>query len=371
MDTLTQTSRTTIEGHAYALFGFDLGFQIDLDAAERLAGDSTRQHISRTRRTSPAWFDYSPAPLRLAIEGAQIEIDGQPTAASAEVLIYDFGAALITYRLPLPTTLDELPRLSVALEDHAALQADARTRMASVLDTIGAAVERPALSDAVEDYVVFSLTSWGNSTPAEVLDEHRATLAQAIEAERAPLAAEQIARSTETTLSYTETDLAILDWNGAILFDAEPDDVLILLQHANLELLQLRILDQELDEILDHADESLAALTSARVWPTFASRRMMQRLATAQTDSAVRFEGVNNAIKLMGNQYLARFYRQAAARLDLQAWQGSVQRKLEATESLYDKMSDSMATHRLELLEWVIIVLIAVSIVLPFTPWYH
>lgn len=371
MDSLAQSSRTTISGHAYAFFGFDLGFQIDLDAAERLAGAATRHHLSRARRTAPAWFDYSPPPLRLAIEGAEIEIDGQPSAASAEVLIYDFGAALLTYRVPLPATLDELPRLSVALEDHEALRNDARQRMERVLETIRDAVERPALGSAIEDYVVFALTSWGNSSPAEILAEQRAVLAQAIEAERTPLAAEQIARSTDATLSYSESDLAILDWNGAILFDSEPDDVLTLLQHANLELLQLRILDQELDDILDHADEALAALNRARVWPTFASRRMMQRLATAQTDSAVRFEGVNNAIKLMGNQYLARFYRLAAARLDLQAWQSSVQRKLEATESLYDKMSDSVATHRLELLEWVIIVLIAVSIVLPFTPWYH
>ena len=34
-------------------------------------------------------------------------------------------------------------------------------------------------------------------------------------------------------------------------------------------------------------------------------------------------------------------------------------------------MSDTTATRRLELLEWVIIILITVSIILPFTPWYH
>ena len=98
---------------------------------------------------------------------------------------------------------------------------------------------------------------------------------------------------------------------------------------------------------------------------------MLRRFASVQTDTAVMFEGVNNAIKLLGNQYLARFYRLAADRLALPAWQASVQRKLEATESLYQKMSDATSTRRLETLEWVIIVLIAVSILLPFTPWYH
>jgi uncharacterized Rmd1/YagE family protein len=35
-------------------------------------------------------------------------------------------------------------------------------------------------------------------------------------------------------------------------------------------------------------------------------------------------------------------------------------------ESIYNKISDQAATWRLELLEWIVILLIAVSIILPF-----
>ncbi|MBZ0173030.1 MAG: hypothetical protein K8E66_11655, partial [Phycisphaerales bacterium] len=195
--------------------------------------------------------------------------------------------------------------------------------------------------------------------------------ANIIEAEGTALSDEQARRSTDGVMSYSTTDLAVVDWNAAVLFDADPDDVISVLQHANIELLELRVLDQELDSMLDHADETLGVLTRSRLWPTFASSAMLRRSASAQTDAAVMFEGVNNAIKLLGNQYLARLYRLAALRLDLPSWQASVQRKLGAADSLYEKMSDSTSTKRLEVLEWVIIALIAVSIVLPFTPWYH
>ncbi len=203
-----------------------------------------------------------------------------------------------------------------------------------------------------------------------MLAQHRDLLARAIEAERDAISPGQVQRATEGTMSYAPTDLAVVDWNAAVLFDARPDDVIAVLQHANIELLELRVLDRELDAILDHADETLAQLTRSRFWPAFASGGMLRRVASAQTDAAVMFEGVHNAIKLLGNQYLARLYRLAAGRFDLPAWQQSVQRKLDATESLYQKMSDSTSTKRLEVLEWVIIVLIAVSILLPFTPWY-
>jgi hypothetical protein len=197
------------------------------------------------------------------------------------------------------------------------------------------------------------------------------TLAAAIEAETGvELAAAQRERALSGSISYSPNDLAIVDWNAAVLFDREPDDVVAVLQHANVELLELRILDQELDAILDNADETLAAIARSRVWPGTSSAKLLTRFASAQTDAAVMFEGVNNAIKLLGNQYLARLYRLSAARMDLPSWQASVQRKLEATESLYSKLTDATATKRLETLEWVIIILIAVSIVLPFTDIY-
>ncbi len=371
MDDTTRASNVPITGTALAFFAFDIGFQVDLDAAEPLVREATRRKVLRARRPAPVWFDFSPPPLRLMVEGDPVQVDGQETEAAVELLVYDFGAALLTYRMPLPSELSELPRLGAALYEHAGLYADARERVARVLEAILPAVERPKLSDAVDDYAVFAITSWGGGSPAKMLEDHRSVLAQAIEGERIGLSAEQIARSTEATMSYAQNDLAIIDWNAAVLFDSEPDDVVSVLQHANMELLELRVLDQELDAILDHADETLATLTGSRFWPVFASSAMLRRFASVQTDAAVMFEGVNNAIKLLGNQYLARLYRVSADRLDLPAWQASVQRKLDATESLYQKMSDSTSTKRLEGLEWVIIVLIAISIALPFTPWYH
>lgn len=372
---MTQTAgqeSVRIGGHALAMFAFDIGFQVDLDAAAPLVREATRRRVVRARRPAPVWFDYSPPPLGLFVEGSPVDVGSRQTEASAELLIYDFGAALITYRLPLPDTLDQLPPLGSELYEHAALGADALERIKSVMEAIRPAIERPRLADAVEDYAVFAVTSWDSGTdPRALLGQARSTIASAIEAERDPLSDEQALRVTEAAMSYAANDLAVIDWNGAVLFDAKPEDVISVLQHANIELLELRVLDGELDAILDHADETMARLTASRFWPSFSSGRMLMQFASVQTDTAVMFEGVNNAIKLLGNQYLARLYRLSASRLDLPAWQASVQRKLAATESLYQKMSDATSIKRLETLEWVIILLITASILLTFTPWYH
>lgn len=77
-------------------------------------------------------------------------------------------------------------------------------------------------------------------------------------------------------------------------------------------------------------------------------------------------EGVNNAIKLLGDQYLARLSRLASQRLHLPARDASALRKIDAAESIYQKIAGFQTTRRMEVLEIVIVALIFVSIVLPF-----
>jgi hypothetical protein len=363
-----------IEGRAHVFFAFDIGFQVDLDRATNLVAAPTRAGVVRTRRRAPSWFDYAVQPLRLTADGAALEVEAGAhrlrTEAAVEIVVHDFGAALAIYRLPLPPHVTDLPDLAVALFDPEQLAADAAVRVRAVAEAIAPAIERPRIANTVEDYVVFAVSDWGGGDPADFAAVHDDFLARAVEAETGPLSREHAERAISGRMSYATDDLAIVDWNAAILFDANCDDVLAVLQHANLELLQLRLLDGELDQILDHADETMHRLARRRLWPTFQEARLLQAVATAQTDAAVLFEGVNNAIKILGNQYLARLYRLAAERLDLPAWQHSVQRKLAATESLYQKMSDVASGRRLETLEWVIILLITASIILPLTPWY-
>ena len=383
---LASKGSQSIAGWASTMLAFDIGFQVDLDKAEPLFADpvssspntaeATRKRAVRARRPAPVWFDYSPPPLLLTLVSEKLPVGppelGLSTEGTVELLLYDFGAAVLTYRTPLPPTLEQLPALACALHEHPGLEADARGHLRRVLDLIGPAVERAHLHTAVEDYTVMAVEQWPEGlTPDALVTSHKAALAMAIEAERDPVSEQQAERTLGGRIAYTDHDLAIIDWNAAVLFDKEPQDVIAVLQHANVELLELRVLDQELDAILDHADETLSTLIKRRVWPGFTTGKVLGRVAAAQTDAAVMFEGVNNAIKLLGNQYLARLYRLAAGRFDLPAWHASVHRKLHAVDNLYEKMESVASTRRLETLEWVIIVLILISILLPFTPWYH
>jgi len=66
----------------------------------------------------------------------------------------------------------------------------------------------------------------------------------------------------------------------------------------------------------------------------------------------------------VGEQYLARVYSLASRRFHLAEWDASITRKLQTIDGIYAKMADRAAGKRMELLEWIIIVLIAVSLAL-------
>lgn len=156
--TPTKGDDPVISGFVLILLAFDMGFQIDLDAAGVLARDSTRERVVRARRPAPVWFDYKPAPLRLQTEGPSQQLAGRTTEPVAEALVYDFGGALLTYRVPLEARLSELPKIAATLYDCPDLVADGRRRLESIMSWMRPAIERPMLRELFEDYVVFSVT---------------------------------------------------------------------------------------------------------------------------------------------------------------------------------------------------------------------
>src|SRR5204862_505501 len=84
-------------------------------------------------------------------------------------------------------------------------------------------------------------------------------------------------------------------------------------------------------------------------------RATLQRVGQLQVENAVLFEGVNNALKLLGDQYLARVYRLVSERFHLAEWDASILRKIQTLESIYQKLADQAANRRTEVLEWIVI----------------
>ncbi len=352
-------------GSCYALFAFDVSAAIDLDACARRIAATERASI-RHKSRAPRYFDYQPAPLRVAEETAPLSSGPFQTGHNVDLVLYDFGAVLVIYNIPIIGPFDGLLALSESLYDNALLLSDARGRVERLLALIGNAADRPNIADFVEDYVIYEIGSFAEAVDVRAFFSSRAHgLAQVLRAERDELSDDEVQDAISHRISFGPGDLAIIDWNAAILFDAEGDDVRAVLEFANVELLEMRYLDARLDDSLTRAYESLTR-SYKRFTKVLRPSAELELIGRLQVDSAILFEGVNNALKLLGDQYLARVYRLVSQRFHLAEWDASILRKIETLESIYEKMSDRLATLRMEVLEWIIIILIFIEIVLAF-----
>jgi hypothetical protein len=354
-------------GLCHVSFAYDAARSIDLNEAERrIHGTSERQTIQHRRRT-PSYFEYEPPPLRVSYPCDAVRIGPYATGATVDLLLYDFGAVTASYAIALQGTFDDLLVLSEGLYDNATLLSDSRKRVDTLLQILGDAASQANVAPVVEDYVIFQIESL--SQPVEIprfLAECRQQIAQILRAERRPLSTQEVDEAMAAVLSYGHNDVVIVDWNAALLLDREGEDLREVLQFANVELLEMRYLEQKLDSSLDRAYEVLSKRQGG--WGKRLRLRRhsaeLRTIAELQVDSATLFEGVNNALKLLGDQYLARVYKLVSMRFHLDDWDASILRKLHTLESIYQKMSDQAVTRRMEVLEWIIIVLFVFSILL-------
>lgn len=355
------------DGVAFVLYAYDVGLSIALDAAEKRVKSMTERTPIKHQRRAPKYFDFQPIPLRVTQVSTPHVFGRFITSPAVETVLYDFGAVCVTYQIPLTGAFSDLLKLSEDLYDNEILLADSRRLVEELLDGIESAVTRPLISGFYEDYVIFQIREMdGPEAHRRLLAENRTLLAQILRADDELRSEQEVQDALLCEVSYGAEDLTLVDWVSSLVFAKTADDTRAVLEFGQVQLLELRHLDHQLDASLDRCYEALSRTTEKRFVLPAAGGDEIREIGRLQVESAVLFEGINNALKLLGDQYLARLYEQVAQRYHLDAWDESILRKLRTLDSIYTKIEDAHSSARLEFLEWIVIVLIGLELVVPF-----
>lgn len=358
------TPETTFHGTLHLYIAFDWGDEVDLDQAQRLA-PATWRVLPRRPRT-PSSIAYHPSPLRFDLARVPVELTELGTAqATAEATVFDFAAVSVAMHVPFALNSTQLRNLAGGLSQTEALVDAARRALEPLHRQLAGAIVRPARSDLTEEYVVFEIQPDASMGRVEQLPESRGEwLAGLVRLESGALSADEVREALRQRMSYSPDDLLVVEWSAAALVDRECEETLQVIEFANLQLLEFREIDQRLDNELLRAYDLIHPLTRTRLpyWRSHA--RPLRMLGDLRIEANAVFERTNNALKLVGDQYLARLYRLCAARFHLEEWSRGIEHSLDAVEGAYQVLSDQGAMYRTELLEIIIIVLILFEIVM-------
>src|SRR5262245_24389376 len=172
-------------GTCHVIFVYDIAFAIYLNEAERWISSATRETLKHKKRCALQYFEYYPPPLRIAQGAERVVIDTTfATDLQVELVVYDFGAVIVIYRIDLSCDGSRLLSLSEELYENKQLLADFRQRVEDLLKVIEPALTKANISSFVEDYVIFQVGAFAEQICVEDLTtRYAAQVAQNIRAE--------------------------------------------------------------------------------------------------------------------------------------------------------------------------------------------
>lgn len=365
----SETSKNSIgtlyRGEVVLLFAFDVASEIATERIGELMKCTPTRLTLRMDRTVPKSVPlYRPLEIEPKLN---VSIAGRP--AGVLVRVYDVGVVTVTLRIPIEFAdlQTARPFHTLSVDDGRTVEVWASGVCTDLCRELKTVMTRPGLPSEPEAYTVFCLTDLGGANDTTAwLDSHRREVAGLLAdtpAER--LSDTQIEETLSLRRTFERGDLVVMSWDAALVVDLNGfvDDELYVLEMANLQLVEFRVLDQFLDKHLTEAYTDL----EQRSWPAWGRvPAVLKRLRRWRVDLTQLTDQVTHITKFIGDWYLARVYMAAFERFALDRWRASVESRLAQLDEIYGVVQSEAYEQRMLLLEVAIVVLFIIDILALF-----
>jgi hypothetical protein len=338
---------------------YDAGDTIALDVAEQRIG--AKRVVVRGPLVEGLVIPVRP----LEIDLGDCEIPFEPALpVHANARLYDFGAISIVYRIPIQpgTTLEELTPVCDRLYDAPELDVRGREHRAALVERLGDSVEKPHGWAESETYTIIFVEELEGATIEELTKSEQ--VVKLLLGETSPKSISEAVREdvVKHAFSYLADDLAIVDWNSALVVEPSGTPIVpFVLELATSQLLEFRyydtLVDKELRRVYDHVERAGMRLLRSPYGKL--TREMLGRYMELTEFT----ERTDNALKAVGDFYLARLYLAAIHRFRVPEWRESVESKLEIVSRAYSLLKGDVDVERTTALEIIVVVLILVELV--------
>lgn len=360
-----------MRGEVVYYFVYDLGGRVGLERVQRVLNEVPEFQAVSVQKAAPRYVAL-PRPLVARFAPMELETPIGMLRVEATAKVFNIGAVSIQFRIPFQEPglgdLNKYLNLQVALAgEKLTLHQFAASFFRPIRDGLkGSLVEPYNVRSEPESYAVVCVTE-GDFTPKELMKEHRARLAALLSNEpRADkLSPNEVEDNLKFWFTYYEDDLVVVDWDYAFVMDKEGkyEDVLFVMELANVQLLELRTYDQYLDQILDKAYADLERFVAGR--SLFGSpQALMKELGDARIDVTRVADSIENIGKLFGDYYLAKVYLALTQRFHIPEWEHAVSEKLRTLNELYAMAGHEVQARRGLALEVLVVLLFVIDLLI-------
>ena len=351
-----------LSGSVFVLIQFDVCEEIRLDQLR--AVETRTQPQPKVKHSVPAYVRYHRPPV---IEPLDALVLPGGERLEGKIKYFDYGVVSVTYQLAFSGDWQSLVHLASQWVWDVDFAARVEPIVRQRLDRWTNALLKPYARWLSEDYFIFHVRDdAGIKTAAELTREHGLDIAQIVRGDKLRLSEGECAEVLQSRISYYETDLAVIGWNAAFLYDsnAGAETGIQLLEYANSQLLEFRHYDELLTEILDDVYDTLG--TKRGMLARWKLARSATSLHTVLLEVSELTEHADNAIKFLSDMFAARLYRLAAGKVGVPDYKDLVAQKLKTAEELYEYMVDQYNQGRTFFLEVAVVLILLIELFYAF-----
>ena len=356
-------------GEVVYIYAFDIAYDMKRQPIAELLGQPLQNYsIGPSKRSPKQLLFYQPQMATLPVE--QRNINGENVQIQRSVKVFNIGAISIQIRIPF-----QVEKI-VDLVDYHELkfeQGSIENEINKLAEQVKQELEPYCVQPVshftqIENYTVFCLHDLPHNNDCskfqaeDWLITNRREVAGLLteEANTTYLSEQETTESTGQYLTYYSHDLVVVDWDAALIVGEKEglDDIIHIMEVANVQLVELSAYDRLLDGSLEKAYRDLA---KSRVK---VSRETHRNLREIRVDLARFSDELSNITKFFGDWHLAKIYTSLSNRFHLADWYRVIREKLRTLGDLYQLLQQDWVNFWMVLLEATIVLLFILDVIL-------
>ncbi len=355
-------------GEVVYIYAFDLAYDMKREPVREILSVPVKEYsVVPSRRSPKRLFFYRPQMVNLPVEMRQGPYGAVEMRRS--IKLFSVGAISIQIRVPFEVEhIEDLVGYHNLSFSTGSVEDEANRLAEQVRGELEPYCIRPLprLSQG-EDYTVFCFYELpgkeeGQGIRAEdwLMTNRRQVAGLLTEEDAANLSEQEANESTGQYLSYYYGDLVVVDWDAALVIGEREglDDILHIMELANVQLVELSAYDRILDESLELAYRDVARRTAP------GRREVHRNLREIRVDLARFSDELSNITKFFGDWHLARIYENLSGRFHLADWRRVIDEKLNTLGDLYQLLQRDWNNFWMVVLEGTIVLLFIIDLIL-------
>ncbi len=343
---------TIFEGTLYFFYSFDIGDDINIKKIQ------DQKKLSFIINKSPFYKTYN-KPLLLNLK--DLNLSSYCTMCS----LYNFGAISLRYAFPFSSPIEELKKIINNKYDLAEKYSHKDSNI--IFNEIKNNTNESNFFNLHCSYALIQVNTNPKISPYDFKNNYAQEITSLLRFEIEHLSEYKKNEILNEAFGYYRGDLLIVDFNSALAYNSECEDILDIFEYVNIKHMELQFFDGALDKQLNFSYDRKTY--KVPVWAYFPLIGMINfdpigELAKLRVDISVVCERLLSSIKFSDEPYYLEIYNMLHKKLEFDTWQKSIDKKLEVISHILETHEHKVTDMRHDVLNLLIVLLIFLETVL-------